>query len=113
MRYNKELLKGTTPMLVLKLLSTKDMHGYEIIKKMEEMSEYTLSVAQGSLYPILHNLEENGYLEAYWIGDDSKRKKKVYHITDSGQNKLRQLIDEWNQYSNSIFCVINRGKVYD
>lgn len=113
MQYNKELLKGTTPMLILTLLSTKDMYGYEMIKKMEEASNYTLSVKQGSLYPILHDLEEEGCLKAYWEESDSERKKKYYHITDIGLKKLDHLIDEWSQYSDSIYSVIGRKKIYD
>lgn len=113
MAYNKELLKGTTPMLILQVLSTKDMHGYEIVKRMEEMSGQTLSVTQGSLYPILHNLEENGYLDACWVGDASERRKKVYHLTESGQKKLKALVDEWNHYTQSIYSVINKGEAYD
>ena len=112
-KYNKELLKGTTPMLVLTLLSTKDMYGYEIIKKMEEISNYSLSVKQGSLYPILHNLEEDGCLVAYWEKTNSDRKKKFYHLTDLGLKKLDYLINEWNHYSESIYSVINRKKIYD
>lgn len=113
LKYNKELLKGTTPMLILTLLSTKDMYGYEMIKKMEEASNYTLSIKQGSLYPILHNLEDEGCLKAYWEEGDSERKKKFYHITDTGLKKLNCLIDEWNQYSDSIYSVIGRRKLYD
>lgn len=113
MGYNRELLKGTTPMLILKILSIGDLYGYELVKKLEEMSDHSLSLKQGSLYPILHNLEESGCLTAYWEDTDSDRKKKFYHITDAGKKRLADLIEEWNQYSNSIFTVINREGAYD
>ena len=113
MAVSKNLVSGSMTMLLLKLLSEQDMYGYEIIKKMEEISNYSLSVKQGSLYPILHNLEEDGCLVAYWEETNSDRKKKFYHITDLGLKKLDYLINEWNHYSESIYSVINRKKIYD
>ena len=66
MSVNKELVKGSTSMLVLGVLEEKEMYGYQIIKELEQRSETVFSLKEGTLYPILHVLEQDGFLEAYW-----------------------------------------------
>ena len=66
MSVNKELVKGSTSMLVLGVLEEKEMYGYQIIKELEQRSETVFALKEGTLYPILHVLEQDGFLEAYW-----------------------------------------------
>lgn len=109
MKINSELMKGSTPLLVLKLLSMRDMYGYEMIKTLEILSNDTFHLKQGSLYPLLHLLEEYGFVNSYWENTDSERKKKFYYITVAGKKQLSNLIEEWNIYSESVNLVIQQG----
>lgn len=96
-----ELVKGTTGMLVLKLLASEPMHGYEIIRKMELSSEGVFSLKEGTLYPILHALEAEDYLEAFWEGD-TDRKRKVYRITQKGSKQLISKQKEWETVKGAV-----------
>jgi len=96
-----ELVKGTTGMLVLRLLADAPMHGYEIIRKMEELSKGVFSLKEGTLYPILHALEADDYLEAVWEGE-TDRKRKVYHITQKGIKQLKTKHMEWETVKGAV-----------
>ncbi len=96
-----ELVKGTTGMLVLRLLAATPMHGYEIIRKMETLSEGVFSLKEGTLYPVLHGLEAEELLEAVWEGE-TDRKRKVYHITKKGLGKLREKHAEWETVKGTV-----------
>lgn len=105
MRINKELMKGCTPTLVLSVLYHEDMYGYRIVRELEERSENVFSLKEGTLYPVLHMLEEDGYLKSYWEMVDN-RKRKYYHITRKGKNALKVKKEEWNIYSNAVTGVL-------
>lgn len=96
-----ELVKGTTAMLVLRLLNTGPMHGYEIIRKMETLSEGVFSLKEGTLYPILHALEAEGHLDAAWEGE-TERKRKVYRITQKGKKLLQSKQAEWETVRSAV-----------
>jgi DNA-binding PadR family transcriptional regulator len=96
-----ELVKGTTGMLVLRLLAATPMHGYEIIRKMEALSEGVFSLKEGTLYPVLHALEAEELLEAVWEGE-TDRKRKVYHVTKKGLNRLREKHAEWETVKGAV-----------
>ena len=87
MSVNKELVKGSTSMLVLGVLEEKEMYGYQIIKELEQRSETVFSLKEGTLYPILHVLEQDGFLEAYWEDTSSARKRRFYRITKKGRKR--------------------------
>lgn len=80
LKVNKELLKGSTTMLILNLLDKKSMYGYQMIKELSEKSKNVFELKEGTLYPILHSLEEKGLVESYWE-DTLSRKRKYYSIT--------------------------------
>ena len=73
MKISKELLKGSTTMLVLDLLKNQNMYGYEMIKKLKEKSENVFELKEGTLYPILHGLEENGFITSYWMKQQQRK----------------------------------------
>lgn len=103
---SRELIKGTTPLLVLAVLKQGDMYGYKIIKELEKQSEFVFSMKEGTLYPILHALELENHLESYWEEFDG-RKRKYYHITKKGLCCLKEKEKEWKTFSLSVDKVLN------
>lgn len=106
MNIKKELTKGSSAMLVLSVLEKEDLYGYMIIKRIAEKSENVFSLKEGTLYPILHNFESNGYVKAYWVEAEG-RNRKYYKITKKGFKALAEIKEEWNTYSLAV------GKVID
>lgn len=106
MRYSKELLKGSTTVLVLSVLENKDLYGYKIIRELEIRSENAFEMSEGTLYPILHALEKEKCLESYWQEFDG-RKRKYYHITKKGTEILNEKKEEWKSFSSNINKVLN------
>ena len=105
MKFNKELLKGSTNMLVLSLLQEENMYGYQMIKRLSEKSNNLFDLQEGTLYPILHGLEEKGLIESYWDETTSK-KRKYYCITKKGKKSLKEKKEEWITFSTGINQVI-------
>ena len=105
MRISKELAKGSTALLVLSVISKSDMYGYLIIKTVEMMSDDVFSLSEGTLYPILHSLEKEKFLESYWQEAEGRR-RKYYRITELGLNELESQTQEWNTYSTAVTRVI-------
>lgn len=99
---NKELLKGNTEMIVLKLLLEEDLYGYMMIKRLEEKSKNIFNLKEGTLYPILHNLEKEQFIESYWDESISARKRKYYKITNKGKKTLIKKKKEWDTYIEGI-----------
>ncbi len=106
MKYSKELLKGSTSALVLSVLENKDLYGYRIINELEIRSENAFEMSEGTLYPILHALEKEKYLESYWQEVDG-RNRKYYHITKKGKKELDSKKEEWKSFSTSVNKVLN------
>lgn len=106
MGINKELLKGSTAMLVLSVISEDDMYGYRIVKELEMRSENVFCLKEGTLYPILHLLEEEGMVTSYWV-DVENRKRKYYHITSKGKRQLKEKKEEFRVYSTAVERVLN------
>ena len=102
---NKQLLKGSTALLVLSVVADEDMYGYKIVKELEKRSENVFSLKEGTLYPILHSLEEAGCLDSYWVDMETK-KRKYYHITKKGKSQLKQQKEEYQVYSTAVNKVL-------
>ena len=111
MKLSKELLKGSTDMLVLSILENESMYGYQMIKKLREKSNNIFNLQEGTLYPILHNLELKGYITSYWDTTNSK-KRKYYTITKDGKKYLKEKKEEWKIFSNGINDVVG-GILYE
>lgn len=105
MRISKELIKGSTTMLILELLEDENMYGYQMIKKLSEKSENIFELKEGTLYPILHSLEENDLITSYWDNSTAKR-RKYYTITEKGKKQLKERKEEWELFSKGINKVI-------
>lgn len=102
MAVNKELLKGTTSTLVLQLVARKKMYGYEIIKDLEILSGGLFEFKEGTLYPILHNLEGMGLVKSEWVGDEGTRQRKYYLITKKGRMQLKEKKEAWIEFSQTV-----------
>ncbi|AKL95968.1 transcriptional regulator PadR family [Clostridium aceticum] len=102
MKIDKDLMKGSTTMLILNLLSNSDMYGYQMVKELEKHSDNTFTLKEGTMYPILHSLESEGMVEAYWNEGTSERKRKYYHITSKGKKLLKEKKKEWELYSKTV-----------
>lgn len=105
MRVSKELLKGSTNMLVLSLLEKENMYGYQMIKELSQKSQNIFEFQEGTLYPILHGLEEKNYITSYW-DEVGGKKRKYYSITKDGKKHLEEKKKEWKTFSNGIHQVI-------
>lgn len=105
MSVNKELLKGSTVILLLTVLNEREMYGYELIKEIEKKSDQVFVMKEGTLYPILHTLESEGLLNSYWSQQDG-RKRKYYQITDEGKRKLQEKTKEWIRFRTAVDTVI-------
>jgi len=106
MKINKELLKGSTSILVLSLLQKNEMYGYQIIKEMELKSSGVFSFKEGTLYPILHNLEEENLVESFWKEGENSRKRKYYRITNKGRGALKEKEEEWTLFTSTVNKII-------
>ena len=105
MKVNKELLKGSTSMLILSILEEKNMYGYQMIKELEKKSNNIFELKEGTLYPILHLLEEQNYISSYWDESTSK-KRKYYSITKEGRRILKSKKEEWKIYTTGVNQII-------
>ena len=108
MNIKKELTKGSSSLLVLSVLEKEDMYGYQIVKEIEKRSEFVFSLKEGTLYPILHAFENDGYVEAYWTQSEQGRKRKYYRITKKGIKALKDSKEEWQTYSAAVKSRVRR-----
>ena len=99
----QDALQGSLPLLVLKLLERRGpLHGYALTAQIEGMSNETLRVEEGSLYPALHRLEEAGWLDSKWESSENNRRAKYYTLTKTGTKQLGQETAQWNRIALAI-----------
>lgn len=101
------LLPGTLDMLILKAVSLAPLHGYGILLRIQQISGGVLDVPQGSLYPALYRLVEQGHIVAEWGHSDNNRRARFYSLTAKGRKRLRLETAEWNQMSSAIAHALN------
>jgi transcriptional regulator len=101
-----DLLQGTLDMLILRILSREEMHGWGIADRIETISESALSVGEGSLYPALYRMEEKGWIESTWGQSDNNRKAKFYSLTKSGRKQLGTEEETWNRLSLAVALIL-------
>lgn len=109
---DKSLLSGSTTMLVLKLLENKDMYGYQMIEELARKSDQTFHLKAGTLYPILHGLENDGRVVSYDETADGGRTRKYYRLTSQGRKLLDDKTKEWKTYARAIHNILNEGAHY-
>jgi transcriptional regulator len=104
-----DLLQGTLDLLILKTLVREAMHGWGISKRIQQLSGDVLSVQQGSLYPALHRLEQQGWITAEWKDSDLGRSAKFYSLTREGKQQLERELDSWNRLSSAVGLVLKKA----
>jgi transcriptional regulator len=100
------LLQGTLAMLILKTLARRRLHGYEIVQRIQQTSEDVLKVEEGSLYPALYRMEEQGWVEAEWGASENNRRAKYYKLTRAGRKQLAEETSNWERVSGAIAKVL-------
>ena len=104
---DKALLSGSTAMLLLKLLEEQDMYGYQMIETLAQRSDHTFDLKAGTLYPLLHTLEQQGWVTAReQPGSDTARPRRYYALTEAGRGQLAQKEAEWRPYAAAVTQVL-------
>ncbi len=105
-----DLVQGTLrPLLILKTLSIEARHGWAIAKRIQQISGEVLQVQQGSLYPALHRLEQQGWIKARWDESETGRQAKFYSLTAAGRKQLESETANWNRLSQAINIVVQEA----
>jgi PadR family transcriptional regulator, regulatory protein PadR len=107
MAKKSDLLQGTLDMLVLRVLSRGELHGWGITQKLEQLSKSALQVDEGSLYPALYRMEEKGWIEAEWKQTENNRRAKYYTLTRAGRKQLETEQAGWERMTTIIAAVMN------
>jgi PadR family transcriptional regulator, regulatory protein PadR len=102
-----DLVQGTLDLLILKTLSLEPKHGWAIAKRIQQISNEVLQVQQGSLYPALHRLEQQGWIRAKWNESETGRQAKFYSLTAAGRAQLEKEKKSWKRLSTAIDVVID------
>jgi len=97
-----EMLKGHLDMIVLAALSAGPAHGYAIIEEIKRTSAGAFDLPEGTVYPVLHRLEQAGLLSGRWVTADSRRRRRVYSLTKRGQRELGEQRAVWEQFAEAI-----------
>lgn len=105
-----DLLQGTLGLLVLKALSWRPLHGYEVATWIGERSELEFLVEEGALYPALHRLERRGWVDAEWGLSENNRKAKYYRLTPRGRSQLRAEVTLWERYVSAVGKVLRTAE---
>jgi PadR family transcriptional regulator, regulatory protein PadR len=102
MRIERELMRGAGPVAVLKLLEDGAKYGYELVTALAEHAEGVLDMGQSTLYPMLYNLEAQGYIKASWEEGDTGRQRKYYSLTADGKRRLADGIEQWRALAQAF-----------
>lgn len=108
---DKSLLAGSTELLILKLLEQEDMYGYQMIETLREQSDHTFDLKAGTLYPLLHTLEQKGFVEVYVVPFGG-RDRRYYHLTEAGRGQLQEKVQQWQAYTQAVNRVLKGGVCY-
>ena len=109
MAKSNDLVQGTLDLLILRTIALEPMHGWAIAKRIQQVSHEVLQVQQGSLYPALHRLEQQGWIRAKWAESETGRQAKFYSLTQAGRKQLEQETANWGRLSAAINLVIERA----
>jgi PadR family transcriptional regulator, regulatory protein PadR len=101
-----DLVQGTLDLLILKILALQPLHGWAISQRLKQVSGEVLQVSDGSLYPALHKLEQEGWIKAEWKPSDNNRRAKFYSLTRPGRKHLERETANWNRLSTAISQVV-------
>jgi len=111
MKIDKSLLAGSTIILILKLLEEGDMYGYQMIEELSKKSNNVFQLKAGTLYPLLHTLEQRGLATSYHKTEDYAKVRKYYSITKKGRSYLQEKEKEWKTYATAVNKVLG-GEIF-
>jgi transcriptional regulator len=106
MASKSDLVQGTLDMLVLRILSRGELHGWGITQRLEQLSKKALQVDEGSLYPSLYRMEDKGWIEAEWKLTEKGRRAKFYSLTRAGRRQLESEMESWDRMTAIIAQVM-------
>jgi PadR family transcriptional regulator PadR len=109
MQLQRQIRKGSTPVLILSLLTEEPMYGYQIAQELERRSEGYFAMKEGLLYPALHQMERDGLLKSEWRRVAGSRRRKYYFITEEGHKVLARSVAEWTTFTEELMRVIEGG----
>ena len=101
-----DLVQGTLDLLILTIVALEPMHGWAIAQRIKQMSKDVLQVGQSALYPALHKLEQQGWIEAEWKVSETNRRAKYYSLTRSGRKALNQEAANWERLATAISAIV-------
>lgn len=101
-----DLLQGTLDLLILKVLGVAPNHGYGIAQRIHQLSDDVLRVEEGSLYPALYRLEEQGFVDSEWRATENNRKARFYRLTRKGRTAVQAEVDGWFRLSGAVTRVL-------
>ena len=104
-----DLLQGTLDLLILRTLAGGPMHGWGVAQRIHVLSEDILQINQGSLYPALHRLEQQGLIAAEWGASDKNRQAKFYELTAAGRRQLEDETRNWERMAGAVARVLNNA----
>jgi transcriptional regulator len=104
-----DLIQGTLDVLILKSIAAEPRHGWAIAQRIEAVSGDVLQIKQGSLYPALHRLEQQGFISAEWRPNETGREAKFYTLTRAGRAQLKQESSEWDRLSAAVRLVLRNA----
>jgi transcriptional regulator len=104
-----DLLQGTLDLLILRIIAREPLHGWAIAKRIQVLSGDVLSVGQGSLYPALHRLEQQGWIEAEWKDSELGRPGKFYGLTRDGRKQLEREMKTWRRLSGAVQLLLDNA----
>ena len=110
MELDRSLVSGSMAMLVMKLLEGGDMYGYQMIEELRRRSDDTFHLKAGTLYPLLHGLEQQGLVSAYEREAAAGKARRYYHLTGSGRAALRTREESWEAYCRAVVRVLRGGE---
>ena len=102
-----DLVQGTLDLLILKIIALQPMHGWAIAHRIQQMSSDVLRVGQSALYPALHKLEQQGWIEAEWKVSENNRRAKYYALTRAGRKVLAKEAEQWERLSAAISLIVS------
>ena len=101
-----DLLQGTLELLLLRLLRSGPLNGWDIMQRLQLVSDEVLSVTPGALYPALHRLEERELISSTWGPSENNRKAKFYQLTTAGRKQLETQLKQWERFSGAVALVL-------
>jgi transcriptional regulator len=104
-----DLVQGTLDLLILKTIDLEPMHGWAIAKRIQQVSGEVLQVQQGSLYPALHRLEQQGWIKAKWDESETGRQAKFYSLTAAGRKQMEAESANWTRLSAAINLIVSEA----